>query len=108
MAGNFNTRVTIQRGVETRDEVGGVHHDTFEDVAGMESIPATLMSTIDEKYQERFDNDEDTWTIVLAGHWPLITQAMYVLHGAVRYQVRRVSLTKQRRMTTVVARLGTI
>lgn len=108
MPTRFTTRVTIQSGVETRDASGGVHYDTFEDVAGMESIPAVLMPTVDEKYQERFDNDEDSWHIILAGHWPDILPKMYVLNEGVRYEVRRSSTTKRQRLTTLLARRGTL
>lgn len=108
MGKTFTTRVAIQSGNRIRDTAGGVLEDTFSDLVGHESIPAILLPTVDERYQERFDNDEDMWQIVLAGHWPEIKPKHYVLHGDERYEVKRVSTTKRSRVTTVLARLGTL
>lgn len=108
MARTYTTRVAVQEGVITRDASGGVLEESFQTLEGCGSIPAVLSPTVDERYQERFDNDEDSWSIVLGGHWPQIRAKHYILHGTDRYQVRRVSTTKRQRQTTVLARLGTI
>lgn len=108
MGKTFTTRVTIQQAVETRDASGGVHHDSFTDLPGHESIPAVLSPTVDENLQERFDDDADMWQIVLAGHWPLIKPKHYVLHEGTRYEAKRVSTTKRQRVTTLLARLGSL
>lgn len=108
MGKTFTSRVAIQQGIEVRDTAGGVHYNEFEDLPGMGSIPAIVLPTVDEKYQERFDNDEASWAIVLAGHWPQIMPKHYVLHGDTRYEVKRASTTKRSRVTTLLAREGSL
>lgn len=104
----FTTRVAIQRGIEVRGTNGAVSY-TYEDVTGLESIPAVIMPIIDEKRQERMTPDENRWNIVLAGHWPQITPSMWVVNADnVRYEVVRISTTKRKRVTTVMARLGSL
>lgn len=106
MGRTFATRVAVQEAVITRDAAGGVLKDSFQTLPGCGSIPAVLLPTVDEKFQERFDNDEDTWHIILGGHWPQVKPKHFVLHGDDRYEVHRASTTKRSRVTTVIARLG--
>lgn len=108
MAGNFNTRVAIQEAVLEQNEAGEFLAESYQDLDGHESIPAVLMPSVDERYQERYDDDQNLWQIVLAGHWPLIKTQHFVLHDDVRYEVKRVTLTKAKRVTTMLARLGRI
>lgn len=108
MTTGFTKRVAIQEGIPTRDSAGGVHHDTFQNLAGLSSVPATLTPTIDEKRQERFTEDNEMWEIILGGHYPQINQTHYVLHDGTRYEIKRVSTTKRQRVTTLLARNGSI
>jgi len=99
----FSARVAIQRGTEVRDTAGGVSY-TYETITGYDSIPATVLPVVDEKRQERMTPDEARWSIILGGYWPLVTPSHWVLMDDVRYEVTRVTQTKRRRVTTVIAR----
>lgn len=99
----FTHRVAIQVGNEIRDTTGGVGYD-FEDLAGKESLAATILPYIDELRQERFEQDEARWSIIIAGYHPEITPSMWVVNGEERYNITRVSTTKGRKLTTIMAR----
>lgn len=99
----FTTRVAIQTGTEIRDSVGGVSYD-YTPLPEHTSLPATILPYVDETRQERFTMDTEHWSIILGGHYPAITPSMWVAEGDDRYEITRVSTTKGRRVTTVLAR----
>lgn len=99
----FSHRVAIQTGEEIRDSVGGVSY-TYEDLPGHESLAATILPYVDETRQERFTMDTEHWSIIIAGHRPAVTTSMWVVNGTDRYEITRVSTTKGRKVTTILAR----
>jgi head-tail adaptor len=103
----FTHRVTIQRGEEIRDSTGGVSYD-FEDVEGLESVAATILPHVDELRQERFEQDEARWNVIIAGSHPDITTSMWVVNGDDRYNIVRVHVTKGGKLTTIMARFPTL
>jgi len=100
----FTSRVAIQVGTEVRDTAGGVTY-TYSDLEGCESLWATVLPVTDEEMQERMTPDEERWNIIIGGHWPQITVAMFVLDADDnRLEINRVQTTKRQRLTIVRAR----
>jgi hypothetical protein len=99
----FTHRVGIKIGHEIRDSVGGVGYD-YEDLPGKESLAATILPYVDELRQERFEQDEERWSVIIAGYHPEITPSMWVVNGDDQYNITRVSTTKGRKLTTIMAR----
>ena len=110
MATGWTNRVAIEAAEIARNSRGEVLQASYEVLDGLDEVWAIIVPTVDERRQERFAEDNDTWQIVLAGDWPQVRQNHYVrdLDTDQRYEVQRVSTTKRGRVTTMLARLGSI
>jgi hypothetical protein len=63
------------------------------------------MPVVNEELQERMTPDEERWNIVIGGHWPEITVAMFVLDAdGQRLEINRVQTTLRRKLTIIRAR----
>lgn len=103
----YRQRVAFQEPTTTRG-AAGTPIETFDTVAGYESIPATISPSRQELRLPDLRPDEERFDIVLGGHWPDVQTTWVVLDGENVYEVVEVRPTLRHRETVVVARRVTI
>lgn len=88
----YRGTVTFQGPVEARTASGQSTY-TYDNVDGLESLPATVIPQTIEKRGDRLTLIEDAYQIVVSGRRPEITTEMAVLDGEAVYDVLSVAVT---------------